>query len=161
MDFEKYNIKPEEATYPRRDDYFRYTLYRKGAVLCAEASISEVSATVPELSEASTRSELERACTKHGILFEQDILNEEYRAAVSAYNQITAEKGEQFRKDLFEEFGVTGHPQADIVYRKAWDHGHSAGYSEVYNVFADLVEIITLDPRETKNNRDTTPGMGF
>jgi hypothetical protein len=42
------------------------------------------------------------------------------------------------KKDL----GILDNPRADILMRIAWEHGHSAGYHEVYNYAAELVELI-------------------
>jgi len=43
---------------------------------------------------------------------------------------------------LASEYGVTGNHKLDLLYSKAYDMGHSGGFSEVANYFADLVELI-------------------
>ena len=49
---------------------------------------------------------------------------------------------EQFKKDLFEELGITNNPKAEKLYSISYDLGHSSGFSEVYNYAQDLVELI-------------------
>jgi hypothetical protein len=48
----------------------------------------------------------------------------------------------EFKKDLFEELGITNNPKAEKLYNYAWDLGHSAGYHEVYSYAQDLLELI-------------------
>ncbi len=47
-----------------------------------------------------------------------------------------------FREALFEEHGVSTNPKRDKAYAIAWEHGHSAGFSDVASYFSDLVELI-------------------
>ena len=49
---------------------------------------------------------------------------------------------EEFKRDLFEDLGITNNPKAEKLYSKAWELGHSAGYSEIYLDAQDLVELI-------------------
>lgn len=48
----------------------------------------------------------------------------------------------QHRDKLAEEHGLVGHPKLGLLYQKAWELGHSAGYGEVETYFADLAELI-------------------
>ena len=58
------------------------------------------------------------------------------------YNEERAALDAQFRSDLEDWFGVTGHPKADLLFNKAWERGHSGGYIDVYNNYSDLVDLI-------------------
>jgi len=49
---------------------------------------------------------------------------------------------ELFKKDLFEAYGLEGHPKAERLYEIAWSHGHSSGYYEVLNWFDELSELL-------------------
>jgi hypothetical protein len=49
---------------------------------------------------------------------------------------------EEFKKDLFEHFGVQNHPKRETCYHLAYEIGHAHGYSEVLYHFTDLVELI-------------------
>lgn len=49
---------------------------------------------------------------------------------------------DEFRADLANEFGMTGHPKEEKVWELSWEDGHSAGYDEValyYEKYAELV----------------------
>jgi hypothetical protein len=59
---------------------------------------------------------------------------------------------EQFKADAFVELDllelaedgsvVFKHTKADLLWEKAWDHGHDNGLSEVWNELLDLSELI-------------------
>lgn len=48
----------------------------------------------------------------------------------------------EFKEDLAREFGVDTHPKAPLLWDRAWSLGHASGFSEVYNYYLDLVELI-------------------
>jgi hypothetical protein len=48
----------------------------------------------------------------------------------------------RMRADLEVEFGVKGHPKADLLWSKAWDMGHSAGLDEIALYYEDLAELV-------------------
>jgi len=68
--------------------------------------------------------------------------NENLKKLQIEYGNENARLGDEFIKDLEEEFGVTGHPKAGKLYSIAYSHGHSSGYSEVYNYYSEFVELI-------------------
>lgn len=49
---------------------------------------------------------------------------------------------DQFKNDLFEELSITDNPKRELLFQKAWELGHSSGYSEVYLYACDLVDLI-------------------
>lgn len=65
-----------------------------------------------------------------------------YRDKRKAYDERKAALNQDFKLDLFEEFGVTDHPKADKVFDIAWDLGHADGYDSVSYYFEKLVDII-------------------
>ncbi len=65
-----------------------------------------------------------------------------YKEKMEIYQTVDAEIHDNFRKDLFEDLGISNNPKKDLLYSKAWENGHSAGFSEVYNVACDLVDLI-------------------
>jgi hypothetical protein len=73
---------------------------------------------------------------------ESSLDREAYDKAVVAYCDAVDKKVEEFKRDLFEEFGVTDNPKKDRCYTIAHEEGHSSGFSEVYSEFSDLVELI-------------------
>lgn len=48
----------------------------------------------------------------------------------------------EFKKDLYEDLGIEDNPKKEKLFEKAWELGHSGGYSEVYNYACDLVDLI-------------------
>lgn len=64
------------------------------------------------------------------------------KEALKAYNAEEQRIYDQVKVDCFEQAGVVGNPQADKVWSKAYEMGHSNGIHEVANLFLDLVEII-------------------
>lgn len=48
-----------------------------------------------------------------------------------------------FRADLEDEYGIAGNPKAALLWEKAWDRGHSGGWSEIVCAYDDLAELIT------------------
>lgn len=63
-------------------------------------------------------------------------------AARNAYNQKSAMLHEQFKLDMFKDLGIEKNPKREKLFAVAWERGHSSGYSDVYNVACDLVELI-------------------
>lgn len=53
----------------------------------------------------------------------------------------------KFKADALYDVGLQGpngqgHPKADKAFALAWDHGHSSGFSEVYNYLQELAELL-------------------
>jgi phosphomannomutase len=117
-----------QTAYPNKKDYITSYVYDKGVVLW--------SGPTREKNKAELKEEYPNALI-------QEVLDEDaYEARLEEYNGKGAELHSEFRKDIFEEFGVMGNPKRDKAFAYAWDKGHSAGYSEVYGVFSDIVELI-------------------
>ncbi len=72
----------------------------------------------------------------------EEVLQPEYKAKKDAYDAKSRDLLDEFKKDLFEEYGVTNNPKKDLLWSKAWDHGHSSGLGNVEYHFRDLVDLI-------------------
>jgi hypothetical protein len=69
-------------------------------------------------------------------LFKKDPkVHDAYRADSNRLHQ-------QFKNDLFEEYGVVDNPKRELLYQKAWNLGHAYGYESVATEFGELVELI-------------------
>jgi hypothetical protein len=122
-----YYSKPQ-TLYPHRKDYITFYVYDKGACIYSESSLS------------NTKSNLKEDYPNAVI---QEVLDKEaYEAHRKEYDAESAKLHQEFVKDLFEEFGVCNNPKSIRCFELAWEHGHSSGYSEVYNYFGDFVELI-------------------
>lgn len=64
-----------------------------------------------------------------------------YKISMAEHNAAEAQKVEDLRRQCEADFGMTGHPKADLLWSKAWENGHSNGLQEVYSSYADLVEL--------------------
>ncbi len=71
--------------------------------------------------------------------------NPDYEKEMAACYADISRLTEEFKRDMFAHYEVTGHPKVEIAYRIAWGHGHSSGYSEVDGYFSDLVELLQPD----------------
>lgn len=49
---------------------------------------------------------------------------------------------EEFKAALAKELGLAGHPKYDLLFRMAWEEGHSSGYSEVANYADTFAELL-------------------
>lgn len=67
-------------------------------------------------------------------------------AALNVAKAAYKEKGDRlhqlFKSDLFEDLGIADNPKREMLFTKAWEHGHSSGYSEVYHYALEIVDLI-------------------
>ncbi len=73
---------------------------------------------------------------------EFEAAKEAAEALRKAHRADQARLNAKFEADLAELHGVTGNPKASLLFAKAWDLGHSSGYSEVASYYDDLVCLI-------------------
>ena len=128
MNFDKYK---NTLSYPAKEQFTTKFWYKNGKVVAErrgdEATITHVSGLRME------------ECVLEKVVDEAAL-----KAARLAYGQETAKLTDQFKADLFKDLGITHHPMREKLYSKAWENGHSAGLSEVYNVAYDLVDLIKV-----------------
>lgn len=70
-----------------------------------------------------------------------------YESAVEAYRREERRLVALFREELAREHALLFHSKEELVWQKAWDHGHANGLSEVaywYEEFAELVEVVRV-----------------
>jgi phosphomannomutase len=66
----------------------------------------------------------------------------EYNNERDIYHKKDVDLYKKFMQDMFNELGIADNPKRDRLFSIAWDLGHSAGYSEVYNYASELVDLI-------------------
>jgi hypothetical protein len=49
---------------------------------------------------------------------------------------------DDFRRDLIEDRGLTNNPKVKMLYDKAWEMGHSSGFSDIIYYFDEMSELI-------------------
>ena len=115
-----------DVPYPRPSDFTKVFAYAKGKVIWSGSA-----------------DEWATAGRSIGTKLVEKVVDEEaLKAARQAYNAAERAKYDEFKRDLFELHGVTGHSKAELCFNMAWEDGHSAGYAEVANVFDRLVDLI-------------------
>lgn len=124
--FKYYSTNP--ISYPDKINYITYYVYDKGDCLYSGPSWEE---SEEELKE------------KYPTAVIQEILDEEkYKEHRDLYIKAEEKLYNEFQTDLFSEFGVSNVPKRFKCFDIAWEKGHANGYSEVYNEFADIVDLI-------------------
>lgn len=88
--------------------------------------------------EATIKLVQEEAKRKTERAFQRDQQREEMRRK----NEEARRQAEELKARLERENGVVNHPKRDLLWAKAWEHGHSAGLSEVEIWYDDLVELL-------------------
>lgn len=59
-----------------------------------------------------------------------------------AYHHDQCSLDSEFQEDALEHAGLTNHPKANKVWSMAWDHGHSAGWSEILYWVVELSTLV-------------------
>lgn len=121
-DFEYYSTNP--IKYPNKIDYTKTYIYNEGKVL--DKIWGEV-----DLTEYPKESVVQRILDTKAYYKEVDEYNKEKKRL---YNE--------FKKDLFEEFGVEDNPKKNRAFEIAWDRGNTEGFYSVYNHFVEIIELI-------------------
>lgn len=125
MNFDSYK---HTAPYPSRSDFTVTYWYRGGKCVCTQK---------PGESLAS-------GFDTTGCMKQAEVDEAGLRAAREKYNAETARVTAEFKADLFKDLGIENHPMREKLYSKAWEDGHSAGFSEVYNCASNLVDLIEV-----------------
>ena len=76
--------------------------------------------------------------------YETDLASQEaeYKRSRGAYCAEDGRLAAEFKRDLEVEYATMDNPKRDLLYSKAYDHGHSSGWSEIANCYSDLVDLI-------------------
>ncbi len=126
-DFDWYEGK--DIYYPRKDDYCTYFVYDKGKCIHA-------------LKKHEVCENYEKQWKKAGYVVQKFVDIGSYEAGKTKYDNLKTERYQKFIVDLFEEFEVGKNTKAQKAFELAWSYGHTSGYSEVFNYFVDLVDLI-------------------
>ena len=125
--FEYYS--KHEVPYPTKSEYTKTFYYKNG---------ERVGASYPASGLYTDLSPEElKQCVKETVLDEKA-----YKKKLSEWRVSESKLLMEFKKDLFEDLGITNNPKNELLFSKAWEHGHSAGFHEVYGYACDLVALI-------------------
>lgn len=100
----------------------------------------EVQQTINELERLTIAANKEDSKSKEKQMREQIVSLKSRQRQLSG--SISAVREGVFKKALAEEYGVVGNPKFEQCYSLAWSFGHSSGFSDVENYFAQLVDLI-------------------
>lgn len=125
MNFAKYN---NTYPYPSKAD-FTTTYYYKEGKLVATSTVKAFERHIPEINLKN--------CTKESVFDRDSYVNEGNKYHINDRNLKT-----QFKADLADELGLTGHPKWDKLFDIAWEEEHDCGYEAVYNYASTLAELL-------------------
>lgn len=114
-------------SYPSKDDFGTVYVYRGGRTVYQ--------------GPLSTWSEHKEQYAV-GFTIEKEYDRDAWLNARAVYNTEGARLAEEFKRDLFEDNGVTDNPKAEKAYTIAYNMAGSHGYSDIKDAFEDLVELI-------------------
>lgn len=66
----------------------------------------------------------------------------EVTRAQDFHHEDTLRLQQEFRRDLEEYHGMTGHPRATELYDKAWYNGHADGLAAIAAEYGELVDLV-------------------
>jgi hypothetical protein len=120
-----YYSRPQ-TLYPNKSDYIAYYVYDKGECLYKGSTFYTSKQEVKEV-------------YPNAVI--QEVLDEDaYKAHFKEYMEECSKLREEFENDLFEDFGVSDNPKRNRALHYAQEKGDS--YSEIYDIFCDIVELI-------------------
>lgn len=123
MNFAKYiNTYP----YPTKSD-FTSTYYYKEGKLVATSTLKELHHHIPEIAL--------KDCVKENILD-----TEKFQIERDKYHGNQNVLRANFKQDLADELGLTGHPKWDILYKLA--SADSDSFEDTYNIAEELAELL-------------------
>ncbi len=77
---------------------------------------------------------------------EEQVLDEvSFNAHMKHYQEETKRLHDEFRRDLIEQYDMSDHPKANLLFDKAWDFGNSYELSDVEDYFANLIDLVQDD----------------
>ncbi len=132
MNFDAYKNK---LPYPASGDFTTSFWYKNGKVV-ARKDAGDTTPTILDPEAVKDRSRL------NTFLSEKVTDKDAFYKARQAYNAEANQLKEQFKRDLFEDLGIAGHPKAEKLFAMAWENGHSGGYKQVYDEADTLADLI-------------------
>ncbi len=148
-------LSGKDLSYPQKKEFTTLYVYHRGTVLAIinatniveeatilDAKLEELGIAVGNKGLPENISELPQKLFSLGVVVEKVVNTDVYRMAKDGHDTIIRARVSEWKKELYEYYGVTDNPKADAVYEKAYDRGHSYGYGEVSSSFGNLVDLI-------------------
>lgn len=109
--------------YPNKRQYEKIYFYKKGRLIGIKEQFDD------DFKEPNT-------CAKE-IIFDEV----SFQAHLKLYNEEVLRLQTEFRNDLIEKYGMTGHPKANQCFNMAWDFGQSSCYEDIEDYFMNLINL--------------------
>lgn len=113
--------------------------------------VTEMEYPVPSLIKEQIQKEIDKLSKKlpYSVYAEEvrrlnDSYKERLTGAIAEYNVYVGQKHDQFRKDMeeFHNLSIFSEGAVQAIHAKAWENGHSGGFSQVCNSYYDIVEFV-------------------
>ena len=124
-DFDAYKV---DMPFPNRRNFTIYYFYKDGEVM--------------KFTQQPTHETMKKLYDE-GWMKQAKVDDEAHNKARAEYNKAESAMIDQFKRDALDDLGLLNHPKADLLFSKAWEHGHSSGLHEVYSWMDDLSDLIT------------------
>jgi hypothetical protein len=141
LDYNKYKNK---MVLKSKEDFTVYNVYKEGEVLVKNGNqdaVRQIAIWSTPLVGSSFYN-VKDVLVRKNYLIESVVDEDAYKKHRSSYNVESGRLHDLFKADLEKEYGVTDNPKKDLLYSKAYDAGHSGGFSEIENSYSDLVDLI-------------------
>ena len=81
---------------------------------------------------------------KSGNVVEATVFDDRgYKAAVRKYREAANDVEARFRQAVIDHLGIADNPKRDLLFEKAWSHGHAGGFNDVLYWAEELVDLIS------------------
>lgn len=110
--------------YPNKKQYEKVYFYKKGRLIGIKEQFDD------DFKEPEN-------CAKE-IIFDEV----SYQSHLKLYQEEVLRLRNEFRRDLFEKYEMTGHPKANQCFDMAWDFGQTSSYGDVEDYFMNLIGLI-------------------
>ena len=123
--------------YPWKESFTTTYYYKAGKVIAIKKDGNLLTPDNKLVTDDTAKALLLRRAAAEKVVDEQA-----HCAAINAYQAENARLIEKFKRDLFEELGISDHPKREKLYSLAWELGHSTGFSEVVSYAEQLSELL-------------------
>lgn len=129
MNFDEYK---NDLDYPSKAEHTTVFVYSKGKV------IGQGNQFFDRETIAKLRAE------NPGSVTDTSTDDATFQTARNLYNAESARLEEKFITDIMKDCGVADNKFTRKLYAIAYEQGHSAGNSNVYSIFCDLVDLVPI-----------------
>lgn len=124
---QKNGVFDNKISYAIKEDFAIFNVYGDGKVIAKNINKE----TLEKITESNPKAIIEKTINEAG-----------YEEAKKLYNEEQTWIYETFVNIIYIENGVMDNPKKQKCFSLAYEHGHSAGFSEIKHYFDEFVELI-------------------